>query len=49
MIPSVIAALKEINREEDFVCVLNSIASGKLTGNIALHLSSDIPFHIEVT
>ena len=30
IIPSVIAALKEINREEDFICVLNNIANGKL-------------------
>ena len=42
MVPSVIAALKEINRADDFICVLNNIANGKLTGNIALSLLLDI-------
>merc|ERR1712082_576993 len=42
ILPKVITALKEIDREKDFICILNNIANGQITGHIALHLLLDV-------
>ena len=42
LIPRVISVLKEMQRSEDFISVLESIAPKKLQGNIALHLLLDV-------